>query len=241
MGLKTRFMHKQTPAAMPLMPVDIQSLEEFEPAVETKLRKRDDDTASIGSCASDISPIPRQPEGGNFIFDTNKTFLSTFCCHGGSLPGDDDADDIQEKDDVPSQMKETEEDEGLFSKLTGTFLYIIGQAPPVQFVRCLEDRSVDQSEVSLPQVLTDMADEFDQTQRKLEEQHTQLKEQYEIQQKAPASVSRRKLLPKLSLRGSKGSTQRSTGATVSSNSSFFEKMKKSSSSKQEALSPMYEV
>lgn len=233
MGIKARFMHKPS-----VMSVDVHSIEDLEPSIETNLRKpADDDTASIGSCSSDASPIcvdisKDKPEQ-ELVEVTNTSFLSTLCCHGGSLPGDDD-NDLKEKDYAPQQQAaNTEEDEGFVAKLTATFLYIIGQAPPVHFVKCLEDRSVDQSELSLPQVLTDMAEEYDQNQLKLQLQDSRLKEEYEKQQK-----SRRKLkLP--SMKGMSG--HKSTSATISSNSSFFEKLKKKSSSRSKKCPSMYEL
>lgn len=231
MGIKARFMHKQTRAAQ----VDKQSTEKLEPLTETVVHKRsDDDTASTKSCSSDISKVKEQPEQDQEPIEvTNAGFLSTLCCHGGSLPGDDD-DDLKEIEDAPKQKAAgVEEGEGFFAKITGTFLYIIGQAPPVEFVKCLEDRSVDQSEVSLPQVLTDMAEEYDQTQLKLQIQDDQLKEQYEKQEK-----SRRKLkLPSMK----RNSGHSSTSATVCSNGSFFERLKKKSATRKKKLSPMYEI
>jgi hypothetical protein len=235
MGIKARFMHRKSAA----MPVEVQSIEDFGPSIEAKLHKRtDEDTASIASSNSDISPIAidivKEEEAQGIVDVSNSGFFSTLCCHGGSLPGDDDADDLKEKEETPQEHVETGEDEGFFSKITGTFLYMLGQAPPVQIVKCLEDRSVDQSEVSLPQVLTDMAEEYDQTQLKLQIQDHMLKSEYEKQQKE----SRRKKM-KLPLIGS---SAKSTSATVSSNSSLFERLKKKKSSRSKRdNSPLYEV
>lgn len=228
-------MHRQAEA----MPVEVQSNQDFEPSVEAKLREHtDEDTVSIGSWNSDISPIGidivKEEKDQEIVEVSNNGFFSTLCCHGGSLPGDDDGNDLKEKEETHQKHVEIDEDEGLLSKVTGAFLYMIGQAPPVQFVKCLEDNSVDQSEVTLPQVLTDMAVEYDETQLKLQIQDHMLKSEYEKQQKE----SRRKKL-KLPLIGS---SAKSSCATVGSNSSLFERLKKKKSSRSKnEPSPLYEV
>lgn len=242
MGFKARFLHKQPTELL----IAAQSFDGCGPAIETKLDNKltlsDNDTVSLGSSTSDISPIgvditQEQPnEENTIIASANNVFLTTLCCHGGSLPGDEDGNDLKESGNAPKKVIELEEDEGFFSKLTGALLYIIGQAPPVQLVKCLEDRSVDQSEVSLPQVLTDMAEEYDQTQLKIKLEDKTLKEQYDKQQQR----SRRMMLPKLPKRCKKGSSRKSTSATISSNSSIFERLKKKSSESKQS-SPMYEV
>lgn len=241
MGFKARFLKQSTE-----LQIATHSIDGRGSAIETKLGNKrtltDDDTASTRSASSDISPIgigitEEQPKEESTLLDSaNNAFLSTLCCHGGSLQGDEDGNDLKESNDSPRKEVEFGEDEGFLSKLTGTLLYIIGQAPPVQLVKCLEDRSVDQSEVSLPQVLTDMAEEYDQTQLKIKLEDKTLKEQYEKQQQS----SKRRMLPKLPKRGNKGSSRKSTSATISSNSSFFEKLKKSPSQVKQS-SPMYEV
>lgn len=239
MQLKARFTRK-SPAAKA---VNIRSNEELEPVIEAKPSQTDNDTASTHSSVSDISPVglnkvPEHPHVGNTLAESaNKTFFLSLCCHGGSLPGDEDEDDIKEKDDTPRDNKEIEQDETFFTKLTGTFLHSIGQAPP-QTVRCLEDRSVDGSELTIPQVLTDMAEEYDETRRQVEKRDAILKNQYERQQISLLEQKKFKL-PLGSLMGKRAS-RRSTCATVFSNSITFEK-RCSSRRKQIGLTTLYEI
>lgn len=245
--------------------VELVPSQDLEPSVEMKLRTNaDNDTISTRSDASDfsdVSPIdkrevPSQTDEDNTLESaTNNIFLSTLCCHGGSVPGEeDDARDIKGEEDEHPLGKEAEDDEGFLAKLTGTFLYIIGQAPPVQIVRCMEDRSVDQSEVSLPQVLTDMAEEYEHSRRKVEAKDRQLKAEYERQQRErmqqlpPLHESRRKKNMLLSMKSVKGSaSNKSSDATASSNSSLFDKLIKNGSklsrgrSKTDDSSGLYEV
>ena len=233
MGLKPRFRKKQSTPGV----VDLDKSRK--PKINNV--KKDDDTISTKSDSSDlVSPKGNgkvEVRSGEEHDDdvSNVSFFSTLCCHGGSLPGDEE-NDLQDKGDAPNNPQ-WQDDDGLLAKLTGSFLYMIGQAPPVTVVRCLGDRSVDQSELSLPQVLTDMAEEFDQSL----EQDKVLKEFYETQDKS----RRNKMMMKL---GSKRSGQRSTSATVSSRASVFAKAKRSPSSrsfvhrnKSKDSKPMFEV
>ena len=231
MGLKPRFRKKQTTPAV----VELDSSRK----PKSSNGKKDDDTISTKSDSSDIVSPKRNAAvdvgtGEDNDDVSNVSFFSTLCCHGGSLPGDEE-NDLQDKGDAP--LNSQWEDDGFLAKLTGSLLYLIGQAPPVQVVRCFGDRSVDQSELSIPQVLTDMAEEFDQSL----EQDKVLKEFYETQDKP----RRNKMIMKL---GSKRSGQRSTSATISSKTSAFAKVKRSPSSrsfvhrnKRKDSKPMFEV
>ena len=276
MAIKSLFKQKSTPARapapapsarkIPVQPtVELVPSQDLEPSVEMKLRTNaDNDTISTRSDTtdfSDVSPFDKQElplerdEDITLETATNNIFLSTLCCHSGSVPGEEeDARDIKGEEDAHRLRKETEDDDGFLAKLTGTFLYIIGQAPPVQFVRCMEDRSVDQSEVSLPQVLTDMAEEYEQSRRKLEAKDRKLKAEYERQQRErmqqlpPLHESRRKKNMLLSMRSVKGSaSNKSSDATASSNSSLFDKLVKNGSklsrgrSKTDDSSGLYEI
>ncbi|KAL3791023.1 hypothetical protein HJC23_003012 [Cyclotella cryptica] len=276
MARKSLFKHKSTPAPasapapaarkIPVQPaVELVPSHELDPSVEMKLRTNaDNDTLSTHSYTTDLSDIspmdnlelPFETDEENTLGSVaNNVILSTLCCHGGSVPGEDqDAHDIKGEEDASPLGKEKEDDDGFISKLAGTFLYFIGQAPPVQIVRCMEERSVDQSEVSIPQVLTDMAEEYEHSRRKLEEKDRYLKEVYQrqqrerLQQLPPLHDSRRKKNILMSMKTVKGSaSNKSSDATVSSNSSLFDKLKKSGSklsrsrSKNDDGSGLYEI
>lgn len=47
-------------------------------------------------------------------------------------------------------------------RLSDFALYLVGLAPPVKFVQCYDCVSVDDSELTLPAALSEMADEYDQ-------------------------------------------------------------------------------
>lgn len=212
--------------------LDVQTAEDAQPFIEIKATA-DDDTVSTRSDTSEqseISPVDvdkfkntDHDDGVSLVSEASEGFLSALCCHSGSVDyGENELHGI--KKEKQARLEENDE-EGLMSKVAVAFLYMIGQAPPVQFVKCFEDRSVDESEVSLPQVLTDMAEEFDDAQRRLEARDRDLKQQYERQQQ---QKKKRSLLRPLRIAKS-GATNRSSGATVSSSSSVFDKINKRAS------------
>ena len=203
--------------------LDVQTAEDAQPFIEIKATA-DDDTVSTRSDTSEQSEIsPVDDDGVSLVSKASEGFLSALCCHSGSVDyGENELHGI--KKEKQARLEENDE-EGLMSKVAVAFLYMIGQAPPVQFVKCFEDRSVDESEVSLPQVLTDMAEEFDDAQRRLEARDRDLKQQYERQQQ---QKKKRSLLRPLRIAKS-GATNRSSGATVSSSSSVFDKINKRAS------------
>ena len=86
--------------------------------------------------------------------------LSTCCCAGSST----DPNSLKErrKDNQPQHRQhDFDRPPKLWERLSDVALLLVGGAPPVKFVKCFECNSVDGSELTVPRVLTDMAEEYD--------------------------------------------------------------------------------
>lgn len=102
------------------------------------------------------------------------SILSTCCC-GGSFPGQSNslADKKNKKKNQlhqhPHQQQPQEPEEDVdqspkfWDRLSDVALFLVGGAPPVKFVKCMECASADGSELTMPRVLTDLADEYDES------------------------------------------------------------------------------
>mmetsp|Transcript_34856 Transcript_34856/g.75258 ORF Transcript_34856/g.75258 Transcript_34856/m.75258 type:complete len:276 (-) Transcript_34856:107-934(-) len=99
------------------------------------------------------------------------SIISTCCC-GGSSRGENSI--IKESENQPQQQGQqqktqerevnqgfTETPSNVWERLSDVALYLVGATPPVKFVRCLECTSVDGSELTLPRVLSELADDYD--------------------------------------------------------------------------------
>jgi len=90
------------------------------------------------------------------VFDS---ILSTCCC---ASPGSGQ-NSILDKDENEQKNKNDMGDEQpkLWERVSDMALFLIGAAPPVKFVKCLEDGSVDDSTLTNPRVLNELAHEYD--------------------------------------------------------------------------------
>jgi len=89
------------------------------------------------------------------VFDS---ILSTCCC---ASPGSGQ-NSILDKDENEQANKNVEDEQPkLWERVSDMALFLIGAAPPVKFVKCLEDGSVDDSTLTNPRVLNELAHEYD--------------------------------------------------------------------------------
>mmetsp|Transcript_3644 Transcript_3644/g.7048 ORF Transcript_3644/g.7048 Transcript_3644/m.7048 type:complete len:271 (-) Transcript_3644:140-952(-) len=100
------------------------------------------------------------------------SIISTCCC-GGSSRGENSI--TKESENQPQQQKTQEKEvnqgfketpSNVWERLSDVALYLVGATPPVKFVRCLECASVDGSELTLPRVLSELADDYDRKNEK---------------------------------------------------------------------------
>lgn len=108
-------------------------------------------------------------------------YILSTCCGGNSSPGVKSVakriastkhqQQEQPQPPPPPPQQEQEQDHDHFEKpkfldrLINVALYLIGGAPPVNFVKCFQCPSVDRSELTLPPVLSSLADEYDKNNR----------------------------------------------------------------------------
>ena len=96
------------------------------------------------------------------------SIISTCCC-GSSSPGANSiAKEVchaekQRKNQHPPQEQDLVDEKPKFwDRLTTAALNLIGGAPPVNIIKCFDGcSSVDGSELTMPRVLSSMADEYD--------------------------------------------------------------------------------
>lgn len=81
------------------------------------------------------------------------------CCCGDSFVGRSSIEDNEEQQE--ERRNEFVEKSNLWERVTDIALALVGAAPPVKIIKCLDYSSDDESEVTLPRVLTDLAEEYD--------------------------------------------------------------------------------
>jgi len=93
--------------------------------------------------------------------------MSTCCCVG-SYSGDENSFTKNNANNTNTRRQQQPQHEfddfeqpKFWDRLSDAARYLVGTAPPVKFVKCFECSSVDESEVTLPRVLSNMADEYD--------------------------------------------------------------------------------
>mmetsp|Transcript_38613 Transcript_38613/g.92994 ORF Transcript_38613/g.92994 Transcript_38613/m.92994 type:complete len:255 (+) Transcript_38613:270-1034(+) len=98
------------------------------------------------------------------VFDA---ILSTCCCGDSSDLAEHSLKDKNDKSKAQPRPEDAGDDSPrkLWERLSDVALFLVGSAPPVRFVRCFECSSVDGSELTIPRVLTDLANEHDRCNR----------------------------------------------------------------------------
>ena len=83
--------------------------------------------------------------------------LSTCCCYGDS----EGRNSLVDKNREEQQQQEDDDSPKFLERISDVFLFLIGGAPPVKFVKCFECASVDESEVTMPRALSELANDYD--------------------------------------------------------------------------------
>mmetsp|Transcript_44324 Transcript_44324/g.79508 ORF Transcript_44324/g.79508 Transcript_44324/m.79508 type:complete len:239 (-) Transcript_44324:129-845(-) len=101
------------------------------------------------------------------------SILSTCCCGSSSADQNDQnsiaRDKIKKKKLEQQQQQQQQQKEyqdfdktpKFWERLSDVATFLVGGTPPVKLVECFECSSADGSELSLPRVLSDLADEYD--------------------------------------------------------------------------------
>lgn len=108
----------------------------------------------------DNETLETEEDSVESVFDS---ILSTCCCYGDSDGRNSLMDkDKNRKNKEKQQQQEADDDSPKFwERLSEVALFLIGGAPPVKFVKCFECTSVDESEVTMPRALSELANEYD--------------------------------------------------------------------------------
>mmetsp|Transcript_16561 Transcript_16561/g.32964 ORF Transcript_16561/g.32964 Transcript_16561/m.32964 type:complete len:370 (+) Transcript_16561:91-1200(+) len=129
---------------------------------------------------ADSSPyekVIKNNDDNELIVDYNENVMTSFCCPGlshsrnnNSLQDKSNLNKNNDTDVNKNQEENGEEDGGFAQKIEEAFMYLIGRAPPVRMIYCRDQNSVQNSEVSTPQVLKDMEQIYIKEQQQLHEQ-----------------------------------------------------------------------
>lgn len=108
----------------------------------------DNDTRGTDQCSFYDSVISTCGCGGNSIEETNSM------TEKGKLKTQDPT--------KPQGVDEFDETPKFWERLSDVAQFLIGVAPPVKFVRCFESSSVDESLITMPRALDELANEYDE-------------------------------------------------------------------------------
>ncbi len=109
----------------------------------------------------EVSTVPTEDSS---IVDS---IISTFCCNGSydSLQSYKDEVKTRREKEILRKKKAMEEhaasSPAIWERLSDLALFFVQGAPPVKLVTCFECSSVDESEVTTPPILREMAHEYD--------------------------------------------------------------------------------
>ena len=108
----------------------------------------------------DNETLETEEDSVESVFDS---ILSTCCCYGDSDGRNSLMDkDKNRKNKEKQQQQEDDDDSPKFwERLSDVALFLIGGAQPVKFVKCFECTSVDESEVTMPRALSELANDYD--------------------------------------------------------------------------------
>lgn len=117
----------------------------------------------------EISTVPTEATEDSSIVDS---IISTFCCNGSYDSLQSYKDEVRRKKEILRKKKakqleaEQKASPTLWERLSDIALFIFQGAPPVKFVKCFECSSVDDSEVTTPRILIEMAHDYDRNTNK---------------------------------------------------------------------------
>lgn len=112
-------------------------------------KNQDNDTQGTEQCSFYDSIISTCGCGGNSIEETNSMREKGIV-------------ETQDPPPKPQVVHEFDETPKLWERLSDVAQFLIGGAPPVKFVRCFECSSVDESVITMPRALGDLANEYDE-------------------------------------------------------------------------------
>ena len=109
----------------------------------------------------EVSTVPTEDSS---IVDS---IISSFCCNGSYDSLQSYKDEVRRRKEKETLRKKKEMEEQaasnptVWERLSDLALFFVQGAPPVKYVKCFECSSVDDSEVTTPPILLEMAQEYD--------------------------------------------------------------------------------
>ena len=101
-----------------------------------------------------------------------ESIISTFCCNGSYDSLQSYKDEVRRKKELLRKKKAMQEaaargvandNPTIWERLSDLALFFVQGAPPVKYVKCFECSSVDESEVTTPPILREMARHYDES------------------------------------------------------------------------------
>ena len=101
-----------------------------------------------------------------------ESIISTFCCNGSYDSLQSYKDEVRRKKELLRKKKAMQEAAArgavsdtptIWERLSDLALFFVQGAPPVKYVKCFECSSVDESEVTTPPILREMARDYDES------------------------------------------------------------------------------
>jgi hypothetical protein len=117
----------------------------------------------------EISTVPTEATDESSLVDS---IISTFCCNGSYDSLQSYKDEVRRKKEILRKKKakqieaEHKASPTLWERLSDIAIFVFQGAPPVKFVKCFECSSVDESEVTTPRALIEMAHDYDKNTNK---------------------------------------------------------------------------